>query len=223
MGGFLDGSWNEEPAGRFSNRHEAGVLIAAKFGEEFLAYEGKGVIIGLPRGGVEVAAAVAKDLGLPLDFRAVKKVGHPMQPEFAIGAVDISGTSVRNPYLGPSEMPSDDDFNLMVKKAVKQARAFEAELRAGGISYARTADWCVLVDDGAATGLTVLTAVRGLLEEGKKVHVAVPVASRQAEKLITQIATSFHALMIPAEFIAVGQFYANFAPVPMNDVSKFLR
>jgi putative phosphoribosyl transferase len=223
MDGFLDGTWHEAPGGRFLNRYHAGRGIAAKFGAEILSNKGKGVIVGLPRGGVEVAAAVATDLDLPLDFRAVRKVGHPLQPEFAIGAVDISGAWIVNPYLHSDEMPSESQFEQMVQKALEQAKKIEAELRPGGISVARTADWCVVVDDGAATGLTIIAAVNGLKSEGKTVHVAVPVASEQAVMLIEEVADSFHALMVPGGFMAVGQFYQDFDPVPMEEVRKYLK
>ncbi len=222
MGGFLDGSWIDDPGGRFSNRYHAGRAIVEKFGDVFRNLEGKGVVVGLPRGGVEIAAAVATELNLPIDFRSVKKVGHPFQPEFAIGAVDISGTSVRNPSVNPDEDPPDKKYKQYVQKALEEARKIETDLRGSGTSYIRTADWCLVVDDGAATGLTLLAAVKGLKSEGKKVYVAVPVASTQAKDLIEEVADGFYTVQLPKLFMAVGQFYDDFSPVPIEAVRKYL-
>jgi len=132
MGGFLDGIWNRQSGGRYVNRYDAGRAIASMFGDEIVKIEGRGVVAGLLRGGVEVAAAIANDLGLSLDFRAVRKVGHPFQPEFAIGAVDISGISVRNPFVSPLDMPPDEEFDRMVGRALEQARELEREIRGEG-------------------------------------------------------------------------------------------
>jgi len=222
MDGFLDGSWTEQPGGRFLNRYDAGRGIAARFGDKIRAFKGKGVVVGLPRGGVEVAAAVANDLGLPLDFRSVRKVGHPMQPEFAIGAVDISGIAVRNPSVPSHEMPPEAEFNRLVERALDEARQFEVELRGKGKSPIDDAAWCFVVDDGAATGLTLLAAVKGLKGQGKTVYVAVPVSSDQARDLLTEAADGFYAMSVPSWFGAVGQFYYDFTPVSLDDVKGYL-
>ena len=222
MNGFLDGIWHEQPGGRFLNRYHAGCGIADKFGDEFRGFQGVGVVIGLPRGGVEVAAAVANDLKLPLDFRAVKKVGHPLQPEFAIGAVDISGVSVKNPLVDAGNMPSDSEFDRMVAKALELAKQMEADLRGTEKSKLDEADWVLVVDDGAATGLTILAVVKGLKSEGLIVHVAVPIASDQAKALISEEADGFYALNVPDYFAAVGQFYDDFSQVALDEVKGYL-
>jgi len=223
MNGFLDGIWKPGAGGRFANRYDAGRAIANAIGHRFDGKTGTGVVAGLPRGGIEVAAAVSNDLKLPLDFRAVKKVGHPLHPEFAIGAVDISGTWVKNPTLGPSELPSDEDFAKMVDRALEQARAIERELRGDGKSLIESADWVLVVDDGAATGLTLLAVAKGLKNEGKEVHVALPVSSTQAQYLVNDIADSFLAVKLPEQFMAVSQFYDDFSPLSTSGAKTYLR
>jgi putative phosphoribosyl transferase len=223
MDKFLDGTWKMQPGGRFLNRYDAGRGIAASIKGQISDLTGNGVVIGLPRGGVEVAAAVANDLKLPLDFRAVRKVGHPFQPEFAIGAVDISGISIRNPFLSPGEMPPDDEFDRMVAKALKDAQSLEKELRGDGQSPAKTAEWVIVVDDGAATGLTILAAVKGLKSEGKFVFVALPVASDQAGHMLSDAADRYYSMMTPYYFGAVGQFYEDFSQVETEEAKKYLR
>src|SRR3972149_4027002 len=115
MGAFLDGTYKKPHGGRYLNRYDAGRAIASGFRKEIKSIPGKGVVAGLPRGGIEVAAAISVDLKLPLDFRAVRKVGHPAQPEFAIGAVDISGTYAKNPLLSDGEFPPPREFEAMVE------------------------------------------------------------------------------------------------------------
>jgi predicted phosphoribosyltransferase len=222
MGGFLDGILPKRGEGPWHNRYEAGRNLAVALKDDVAGFEGKGVVLGLPRGGLVVGLAVANDLKLPLDFRAVKKVGHPYQPEFAIGAVDISGVWVRNPSLDPQELPSEEEFERMVGRALEQARSMEKELRGDGEPKYLNADWCLVVDDGAATGLTLLAVARGLKSEGRKVHIAVPVTSVQAKNLLSDDADSFFALEIPSHFMAVSQFYIDFAPVSTQEARNCL-
>jgi putative phosphoribosyl transferase len=222
MGGFLDGSWRPSGEGRFLNRYDAGRGLAAALGPKLAELEGKGVVVGLPRGGLVVGLAVSNDLKLPLDFRAVRKVGHPYQPEFAIGAVDISGVVVRNPMVEAIDMPPDVEFERMVQQALDEARTMEKELRGDGPSYLKDSDWCLVVDDGAATGLTLLAVVKGIKGEGKKAHVGIPVASTQARSLIAEAADSFCALHVPQYFMAVSQFYDDFAPVTTDEARRCL-
>jgi predicted phosphoribosyltransferase len=213
MSGFLDGNWQPQPGGRFLNRYDAGRALAAVLRSKMIYWRGKGVVVGLPRGGIIVARAVADDLKLPLDFRAVKKVGHPYHVEFAIGAVDISGVAVKNRDVSVSEMPSGIEFDRMVQEALMRAKEMDFELRQGSESIIPSCDWCLVVDDGAATGLTVMAVVEGLKKESKVVHVAVPVASDQARHLISNVADSFTAIHVPEWFMAVSQFYEDFGEV----------
>jgi predicted phosphoribosyltransferase len=222
MSGFLDGTWTPAPGGRYRNRYDAGRALAAALKDTVPTWEGKGVVVGLPRGGMIVARAVANDLKLPIDFRAVRKIGYPGHEEFAIGAADISGVAVKNPTLGMSEMPPADEFDRLAKRALERAREIDQELRGGRPSAIKDADWCLVVDDGAATGLTILAVVKGLKAEGKKVHVAVPVASDQAEVMISKEADSFMALEVPRWFMAVSQFYEDFGEVTTEEAKRTL-
>ncbi len=222
MGEFLDGTWRMSGGGRYLNRYDAGRALAASLKDRVGEFGGTGVVVGLPRGGLEVARAVSDDLGIPIDFRSVKKVGHPYQPEFAIGAVDISGVSAKNPLVNPMDMPADAEFERMVQRALDQARSLEKDLRGGHESRIDSADWCLVVDDGAATGLTLLAVTKGLKAEGKKVHIAVSVSSIQARNLLTEEADSFHALQVPHHFMAVSQYYDDFSPVTLDEARNCL-
>lgn len=222
MAGFLDGSYKKQHGGRYLNRYDAGRAIASEFRKVIEGIPGKGVVAGLPRGGIEVAAAISVDLKLPLDFRAVRKVGHPAQPEFAIGAVDISGKYVRNPLLTDGEFPPPREFEAMVENELVRAREMEKELRGGKKSLIDDADWVLVVDDGAATGLTMLAVVHGLKSEGKKVYVGLPVASVQAVRMLEEVADDVFAVDVPEYFGAVGQFYDDFSQLSTADAKGYL-
>ena len=219
--GLLDGIFFRSGP-KWKDRTEAGNELASVIREQMPDVGGKGVVLGLPRGGIVVAKAVAERLGLPLDFRAVKKVGHPIQPEFAIGAVDISGTSVRNPFVQPSEMPLDSEYEAMVAKALDEAVDMEFDLSGDNPSRLPGSDWCLIVDDGAATGLTILAVVKGLKSEGYGVYVAVPVTSVQAKNILEKEADGFYTIDAAEDFRAVGQYYENFSQVSTQEARAIL-
>ena len=222
MNGFLDGVWRPHPGGRYMNRYDAGRALAAELKDKVAQWKGKGVVVGLPRGGMIVALAVANDLKLPIDFRAVRKIGYPGHEEFAMGAVDISGHAIKNPSLSQYELPPEDEFERLKEKALARAREIDHELRGAAPNRIVDADWCLVVDDGAATGLTILAAVEGLKSEGKIVHVAVPVSSDQAALMLKKAANSFTALQVPSYFMAVGQFYEDFGEVSTEEAKRTL-
>jgi len=222
MSGFLDGSYEKQRGGRFLNRYDAGRAIASEFRSQIQNFDGSGVVAGLPRGGIEVAAAISLDLKIPLDFRAVRKVGHPHQPEFAIGAVDISGTYVINPMLTKGELPPTAEFEKMVDRELHRAREIDMELRGTRKSLIEDAEWVLVVDDGAATGLTMLAVVKGLKGEGKKIYVGLPVSSIQAARMLGEVADEVYAVNVPEYFGAVGQFYDDFTQVSTADAKGYL-
>jgi len=222
MSGFFDNLLGSRSDERFVNRYDAGRAIAEGMREIVAGMKGKGAAVGLLRGGVAVAKAVANELTIPIDFRSVRKVGHPYHPEFAIGAVDISGVSIRNPMLDPSETVSDEEFERMANRELEHARTLEEQLIKGGAKHVEGCDWCLVIDDGAATGLTLLAAVRGIKSEGLKVLVGLPVSSDHAEMLLRNEADYFYSVHIPRHFMAVSQFYDDFEPVSTEEVRSLL-
>jgi putative phosphoribosyl transferase len=222
MDGYLDGSWKPQPGGRYINRYDAGRALAYALKNIVPSWSGTGVVVGLPRGGIAVARAVANDLKLSLDFRAVRKIGFPGHEEFAIGAVDISGLVIKNPSLTPSELPPDTEFNRLAKNALNRAIEIDKELRAGKPNLIKGADWCLVVDDGIATGLTILAVTQALKSDGKIVHIAVPVSSIDAKMMLSRVADSFLALQSPDYFMAVGQFYDDFGEVSTEQAKRML-
>ena len=163
----------------FADRRDAGRALARALADEPLD---DAVVVGLARGGVVVAAEVADALELPLDVLAVRKVGHPWQPEYALGAVAPGGgVYVRDPG-GLSEA----ELAAQIERAeARAAEASTAHSHAGREPVSLAGSTCVLVDDGLATGATMIAAVRWARSRGAaRVVAAVPVAARQSAALL---------------------------------------
>lgn len=142
------------PAARpaFADRAQAGRALAAGLGDEAGP---RTVVVGLARGGVPVAAAVARELGAPLDAVVVRKVGDPAIPELALGAVTADGRLT----LPPPSQRSRPPAAAAVEAARVQARFAEERLRAGRPALPLSGAVCILVDDGLATGASMRAAV----------------------------------------------------------------
>jgi putative phosphoribosyl transferase len=200
----------------FVDRRDAGRRLADRLKDERI---GAGVIVGLARGGVEVAAEVARRLGLPLDALAVRKVGHPFQPEYAIGAVTSNGSV----YLRPNvDLPPEQ-----VREAVDAAQAtavlLDRRLHAGRGSLSVRGRICVLVDDGLATGATMTAAIDwARRHQAGRVVVAVPVGAPQTVTRLERDVDRLVCLEAPARLSSVGEWYREFAHVSDEQVIALL-
>ena len=181
---------------------------------------GDAVVIGLARGGVPVAAGVAEILDLPLDAVAVRKIGHPWQPEYALGAVapGRDGIFVRS---------HDGLDERLLGAAIARAKASAEEL--DGVLHERRpaldlrGKTALLVDDGLATGATMVAAVRWARSRGAaRVVVAVPVGAREAVHFLRREADRVICLSEPEVFGAVGFWYEVFAQVGEAQVLAML-
>lgn len=208
-----------EGYGQFRDRHDAGRQLA----ERLRHLKGEDVIVyALPRGGVEVGYEVARALGAPLGVVITRKVGHPMNPEFAICAVTETGERICNEDV---VRRVDPDW------LEKATRAEMAEARRRREHYApHTPDLSpkgrvvVLVDDGIATGLTMKAAVRGLRAAGpKRLIVAVPTAPADTVAELRGDADEVIALAGTQGFLgAVGAYYQSFPQTPDETVVDLL-
>nr|WP_045838139.1 phosphoribosyltransferase family protein [Hyphomicrobium sp. 99] len=206
----------------FQNRQYAGQLLAAEVARR--GYTDP-VVLGLPRGGVPVAAEVAAKLKAPLDIILVRKIGAPMQPELAIGAVVDGGAPefVRNETLIRALGLTDDEFR---EEAERQLAIIEARRKLwveGRPRIPLKGKTAIIVDDGIATGATVLASLHALKRQGpKRTVVAVPVASSEAVEALTAEADDIICLEAPWDFGAVGSFYADFSETSDAEVSRLL-
>ena len=205
----------------FRDRIDAGRVLAERLG----AYRGKDVLVlGIPRGGVPVAAEVARRLEAELDVLVARKLGAPGQPELAIGAVTANGGEFVDEemvgYLGVSRAY----LQGVRQQQMAEARRREARFR-GDRPAERIRDRVViLVDDGLATGATMRASVRSVRKHGPAfLVVAVPVGSREACAALRAEADEVVCPLIPAFFGAVGYFYENFEPTDDSEVETILR
>jgi putative phosphoribosyl transferase len=207
---------------RFRDRADAGRQLAAEL--EHLKGEEGLIVLGLPRGGVVVAAEVASALGAPLDVLVVRKLGFPGHEELAIGAVASGGARVLNEdVLAQAALDADA---LARREAVGHDAVAELErqLRGERPPPDLTGKVVVLVDDGLATGATMRVAVAAARAGGAaRVIAAVPVGSLEAVRDLEDLADEVVCLAIPMPFRAVGLHYADFASVGEREVQRLLQ
>ncbi len=204
----------------FENRRTAGAALAARL----VSFTGPDtVVVGLPRGGVPVAAEVARRLHAPLDVLIVRKVGAPFHGEVAMGAVGEDGVSIRNDDVIRHAAISEEAF----ARAERAERA-EVERRAARFRRNRprpplAGATVVIVDDGIATGATALAAVQVARRHGAgRVVVATPVASPEACTVLERVADDVIVLMSPTDFVAVGRWYRDFSETSDDEVERIL-
>jgi predicted phosphoribosyltransferase len=192
----------------FADRAAAGRELAIRL--EPYRQDPELLVLGLPRGGMPVAFEIARHLDAPLDVMTVRKIGAPGQPELAIGAIASGGVAVVNEKLRASFEDTaaiertEAAERIELERREKTYRRGLEPLRAAG----RTV---ILVDDGAATGATMYAAVLAMRKLGaQKIVIALPVASREAHRLLCEAADEVICLGVPKEFYAVGQWYAGF-------------
>jgi putative phosphoribosyl transferase len=207
----------------FRDRREAGRLLALEVVASGALEQaaGKLVVIGLARGGVEVAAEVAAVLHAPLDAVAVRKVGHPLQPEYGIGAVAPGGIA----YVRARDGLSDAEIDDAVDTAAEKAAALDARLHERHAPLSVAGMTCVLVDDGLATGGTMVAAVRWARARGaRRVVVAVPVgaASSAGSLQRDEDVDAVVCLVTPFDLGSIGAWYEDFHQVSDADVAELL-
>ncbi len=206
----------------FADRREAGVELARMVAQRKL--RSPMVVLGLPRGGVPVAQEVAKALRAPLDVMIVRKVGMPGQPELAVGAVASGNVVVREPHTSRSLAERGILFEDLVERERAEVERRERSYRAGLPPLDLKGRTAILVDDGLATGSTMLSAVRAARIAGAAcVVVAAPVASREAHALVSAEADDVVILQTPAFLYAIGEWYERFDQVDDAEVCSLLQ
>ncbi len=205
----------------FKDRHEAGHRLA----EKLAVYAGKdAVVLALPRGGIVTGAEIARALKLPLDILAVRKIGYPSDPEYAIGAIDEHGMVLWNEEETRTlpKTALDDE----AKKEEAEAKRRSETYRAGRASFSLSGKIAILVDDGVATGLTMRLAVRAVKNQNPaKIVVATPIAPAEAiAELKEDGANEIIVLEPPETFMdAIGAHYEDFPQVEDAEVIRLLQ
>lgn len=211
-------SWSEEP---FKDRSEAGNLLA----RELKGLRGKGIVVlGIPRGGIVVAAEMAALLEAELDIVLSHKLGAPGNPELAIGAISEDGEVLLNEgllsYSGAEEsyIQQEKARRLAeIKGRVEQYRRVHPKVSLKGKAV-------VITDDGVATGATMDAALwAARKEEPKRLISAVPVGPKETLERLTEYADEVICLRVPSYFMAVGQFYRDFEQIGDEEVLRILK
>lgn len=206
----------------FRNRIIAGQQLAEKLSS--LKDQKNVIILGIPRGGVVVAKEISKLLNAPLDVIVTKKIPAPSHPELALGAVGTIGEPVIDEELA-KKMQADqkylDDQVIQLREMVIEK---EKQFRQEKPPFDFKGKAVVLIDDGIATGATVMAAIE-IVRQGNpsKIIVATPVIAKDTLSKIEKLADEVIYLQAPSLFFAVGQFYKDFEQVSDNEVKYLLK
>lgn len=202
----------------FRDRMDAGRQLA----ERLAAYRGKeALVLGIPRGGVVVAAEVARGLESELDVLVARKIGAPGIPELAIGAVTAEGGRYLNEAVLDELHVSAAYLDAATTVAMEEARRREAALRSLRPAPRMEGRVLIVVDDGLATGATMRAAVQALRKKRPaRIVVAVPVGARETVAVVKGEADEVVCLVSPESLAAISPFYHRFEPVEDDEVVR---
>lgn len=199
----------------FRDRIDAGLQLAAKLKK----YKNDpGIVLAIPRGGMPVAYAVAKELHFPVEVILTKKIGHPMNKEYAIGAASLTDYFI---------VPHDDVSQAYIEQELKKVREKLKDMYTLFMGNAEPTNLknktVIVIDDGIATGNTLMAIINVLRKSNPaKIIIAVPVASKSAVLKLADMVDEIVVVLIPDEFRGVGGFYEDFTQVTNEEVLDYL-
>jgi putative phosphoribosyl transferase len=200
----------------FKNRKEAAMQLAMKL--EKYRHE-NGVVLAVPRGGVPIGYEIALYLDLPMDLLMSKKLGHPANPEYAIGAVTLEGSLAEDCFDISEQYIREESARIRaaLKERYKLFMGNKEPIDIRGKTV-------IVTDDGMATGRTILSTMKILRNKlPAKIIVAVPVASPEAAERIQHLADDFICLYTPYPFYSIGNFYEDFSQVEDEEVNELVQ
>ncbi len=205
----------------FANREEAGRLLGNYLREKLRNID---LVLGIPRGGVVVAKEVAKILGVPLSLLIVRKLGVPSEPELAFGAIDPDGHIYTDRKTVEYFRLSQEDIQRVAEVELQKIREREKRFL-GGKEPEVEGKWVLIVDDGIATGQTVIAGSQYLKRRGaKRVMVAAPVCPMESiEKLREHVDEVYCLHISESGSFAVGMFYRDFRQIEDVQVEELLK
>lgn len=177
-----------------------------------------GVVLAVPRGGVPVAYAVASELGFPVEIVLTKKVGHPMNKEYAIGAASLTDY-----FIVPNEHISEEYIQQELKNIRIRLKEMYKRFMGDKEPEKLEGKTVIVIDDGIATGSTMLGTIHVLRKSRPgKIIIAVPVASKAAVRELSKEVDEVVTVVTPEEFYGVGAFYEDFEQVTDEEVLFYL-
>ncbi len=209
------------PQTAFADRRDGGRQLAALLSSR---PDERSLVVALPRGGVPVGFEVARSLGAPLDVLAVRKLGAPQNPELAVGAIAEGDVAVFDPRSARRVGLTQESLDAILERETLELRRQAELFRDGRPPLDPRGRRAIVVDDGLATGLTALAAVRALrAAAAASVLVAVPVGARESLAMLRGEADDVICHTAPDQLLAVGHWYRDFAPVADEEVIALLR
>lgn len=207
----------------FQDRKQAGILLAAKL-RLLRDQDWKNtIILALPRGGIPVGFEISKALGAPLEALIVRKIGHPQQPEYGVGAIAEGGFYWPDPDAVGMSKSLLSQLNPIIEQEKKEIERRVELYRNNRALTSLSGKTVLIVDDGLATGVTARVAAQYAKAKGaKKIILAVPVSSKRAANSMKSDVDKFICLNESSSFYAVGQFYRDFTQVTDEEVIALL-
>ncbi|WP_028389588.1 phosphoribosyltransferase [Legionella fairfieldensis] len=206
---------------KFPDRRQAGKILA----KQLIKYKGKQdvLVLALPRGGVPVAYEIARSLTVPLDVFIVRKLGVPKHEELAMGAIATGNIVVFNKEIVDSLNLSKETIEQVTQAEQKELNRRELLYRNNRPPLLLKDKTIILVDDGVATGATILVALKALrLQKPAAIIIAIPVAAYTTYQELTKQADEVICLLKPVDFYAVGLWYENFNQTTDEEVIELL-
>jgi predicted phosphoribosyltransferase len=205
---------------RFASRADAGRQLGQHLWERGVETD---LVLGLPRGGVVVAAGVARALQCPLDVLIVRKIGHPWQREFAVGALAEPDVVIFDESLKWKNSLARAELDGVIAEEKERLREYRSQFHRDA-APALEGKAVLLVDDGLATGATAEAAVLSARQQkARRFIITAPVASTHAVERLRRVADEVTVLFVDADFGAVGQYYDEFVQTSDDEVMGLLR
>lgn len=200
----------------FTDRFDAGKQLALQLRKYT---KDPCMILAIPRGGVPVAYAVARDAGMPLYLMLARKLGHPDNPEYAIGAATLEDHFLVN-EAGINPELIQEELKRVRNRLQEMKRLFSVDW-SHGLMRGKT---IILIDDGVATGNTLIATIRLIRKQfPRRIIVAVPVASARSVYQLSSLADDVVSLEVPEFFSAVGSAYEHFGQVTDEEVVGYMK
>lgn len=201
----------------FENRKDAGQQLAKLIPDK---YQKDTVVLTLPRGGIPLAVAVANKISAPLDIILSKKIGHPLHPEFAIGAIGENGEAIINKDISLDQNWLQSEIKNIEGHIKKRRNMYDKVLKNKNLNNKNI----IIVDDGIATGMTILAAIEAVKEQNPaKIILAVPVIPSDSYLKLTKVVDEIVTIEKADHFLgSVGAYYQSFPQLSDQEVIEIL-